>query len=160
MSDESPIPVWSNRHVSRPALGRNASFPFFTPPGQAFFPAGDSGCTGIALEILPVSSSLVPLVNPQPLERFDALPRYTTDMSSDTALKWSGLEPVPEIGSEVLITINRIGMARVVSYAAFAGYLGLMAYPLNPPDWWICQNGAACADNASLVFGAEIRRLG
>lgn len=91
------------------------------------------------------------------LQRFDTLPHYTTDRQAQTStLKWSGPEPIPRIGADVRIKMNGIGLGRVISYAAYCGYLGLMVMPYAPPDWWIRQNGAPTPERAALAFGAEI----
>lgn len=91
------------------------------------------------------------------LLRLSALPKYTTDLSRKDLPKWSGSEPVPAIGDDVVIRFNRIGPGKVVGYGVESGYLGLMVYPLEPPQWWVEQNGNPSPDNASLTFGAEVR---
>ncbi len=88
------------------------------------------------------------------------LPPYTTDLASVDTLRWSGPEPVPAIGDTVHVNFNAIGACRVVSYATVENYLGLMVYPLDPPTWWIKQNGAATPANAAVVYGAELARKG
>lgn len=72
------------------------------------------------------------------------------------SVKWSGEGEIPEIGQEVSIRINRIGRAIVVGYAIVDGWLAVRAYPLNPPEWWVSQNGKPGPNNASCAFGAEI----
>jgi len=93
------------------------------------------------------------------LQRLWVLPNYTTDLSREHEIKWSGPEPVPAIGTDVFIRMNQIGRGKVVSYATHGGYLGLMVYPYEPPAWWINQNGKPSPNNAALVFGAEISIL-
>ena len=91
------------------------------------------------------------------LQKFQELPAYTTDRAAGGELPiWSGKAAVPAIGSDIYIRINGIGKSQVVAYATYEGYLGVMAWPYNPPEWWVKQNGAAGPDNAGLVFGAEI----
>ena len=51
--------------------------------------------------------------------------------------------------------MNQLGTVRVVGYASENEYLGIMCYPLNPPDWWVKQNGAA-PDKPGLLYGAEL----
>lgn len=93
--------------------------------------------------------------------RSQELPAYTTDRSADRTAEilpiWSGTEPVPAIGDEVHIRVNSIGPAKVVGYGSQDGYLGVMVYPLDPPQWWIDQNGQPSPDKPALAFGAEIR---
>ena len=54
------------------------------------------------------------------------------------------------------VRINGIGKCQVVAYASYGGYLGVMAWPYSPPQWWVEHNGTPGPDNAGLVFGAEI----
>lgn len=93
--------------------------------------------------------------------RSQELPAYTTDRSADRTAEilpiWSGTEPVPAIGDEVHIRVNSIRPAKVVGYGSQEGYLGVMVYPLDPPQWWIDQNGQPSPDKPALAFGAEIR---
>jgi hypothetical protein len=70
---------------------------------------------------------------------------------------WSGEGDPPAIGDEIEIALNGIGLAKVVDYAVMDGYLGVMAYPLAPPAWWVKANGEPGPSSASIVFGAEIR---
>ena len=71
-------------------------------------------------------------------------------------LIWSGKAPPPAIGSDIQVRINGIGKCQVAAYASYGGYLGVMAWPYSPPEWWVNQNGTPGPDNAGLVFGAEI----
>lgn len=67
--------------------------------------------------------------------------------------KWSGVNPPPQVGECVTVAINAIGPAKVEGYFAESGWLGLLVKPLDPPEWFVGQNGY----NASArVFGAEI----
>ena len=94
----------------------------------------------------------------QRFQRYDTLPDFTTDRSEEGVLIWTGDQPVPSIGSDVHVRINQIGTVRVVGYASEYQFLGIMAYPLNPPDWWIKSNGPASPESAGLVFGAELSK--
>nr|WP_286197756.1 hypothetical protein [Variovorax boronicumulans] len=91
--------------------------------------------------------------------RLQEIPAHTTDRTAKGLPLWSGADPVPAIGVEVHINVNRIGRAEVVGYGIQGGYLGVMVYPLDPPPWWIAQNGPPSPDNASLAFGAEVRTV-
>ena len=94
------------------------------------------------------------------LQKLQELPAYTTDRAAGGELPiWSGKAAVPAIGSDIQTRINGIGKSQVVAYATYAGYLGVMAWPYSPPEWWIKQNGTPCPDNAGLVFGAEISAI-
>ena len=91
------------------------------------------------------------------LQKFQELPGYTTDRSPGGGLLiWSGKAPPPAIGSDIQVRINGIGKCQVVAYASYGGYLGVMAWPYSPPQWWVEHNGTPGPDNAGLVFGAEI----
>ena len=94
----------------------------------------------------------------QRFQRYDTLPEYTTDRSAKGVLIWSGTEPVPSIGSDVKARMNQLGTVRVVGYASENEFLGIMCYPLNPPDWWIKQNGPATPDKPGLLYGAELSK--
>jgi hypothetical protein len=91
------------------------------------------------------------------LIRLHSVPAHTTDMERSDLPKWSGKDPVPAIGQSIHVRINRIGTAKVVGYAIDCGYLGVLAYPLDPPEWWVRQNGPSTPENAALVFGAELQ---
>jgi hypothetical protein len=66
---------------------------------------------------------------------------------------WSGEFAPPEIGDEVVIKINGIGKAKVEGYCLLDGFLGVMAKAIDPPGWFVKQNGG---NVASCVFGMEI----
>ena len=89
----------------------------------------------------------------------NSIPEHTTDLASRAALRWSGLMPVPAIGTDVVIRINGIGLSKVVGYGACNGYLGVMTVPYDPPRWWVEQNGIPSERNPSLAFGAELSEL-
>lgn len=89
-------------------------------------------------------------------QRHETLPPYTRNLAAIDQFKWSAEFEVPAIGADVLIRMNGIGRAKVVSYATQDSYLGVMTVPYSPPDWWVRQNGPATLDNAALAFGAEI----
>lgn len=72
-------------------------------------------------------------------------------------LGWSGGNmPVPAIGDIVKARINRIGAVEIVSYFCEDGWLGVLARPLNPPEWYIRQNGR---DATCHLFGCEVDPL-
>lgn len=96
---------------------------------------------------------------PTMLIRLKDVPAHTTDMECSDLPKWSGKDPVPAIGQTIYVRVNRIGAAKVVGYAIDCGYLGVLAYPLDPPEWWVRQNGPSSPENAPLVFGAELQVL-
>ena len=68
-------------------------------------------------------------------------------------LQWSGTNPPPAIGMTIKAEINGIGLCKVTGYFADGGYLGVLAKPLNPPAWYVKQNGK---DAIGHFFGAEI----
>ena len=83
-------------------------------------------------------------------------PPYAMGMDGTDRLKWSGRGPPQEIGSIVYIKVNAIGLAKVVGYGSMDGWLGLMTVPLDPPKWWIAQNGPPNEARPALAFGAEV----
>jgi len=68
-------------------------------------------------------------------------------------LKWSAPFPLPPVGSEIVVTMNRIGPATVTGYFACEGWLGIRCRPASPPEWYVKQNGR---DAEGYVYGAEI----
>ena len=93
-------------------------------------------------------------------QRHDTVPGFVRHVpGSETtadALKWSAPFDPPAVGTTIRLKINAIGLAKVTGYATLDGWLGVMAAPLAPPDWWVKQNGPASPVNDGLVFGAEI----
>ena len=66
---------------------------------------------------------------------------------------WSNKAAPPAIGTTVQAITNRIGPCKVVGYATMDGWLGVMVEVLDPPAWWLKQNGT---DTSGVLFGAEI----
>lgn len=59
-----------------------------------------------------------------------------------TALpKWTGMDHPPKVGAIVNLKVNQIGPAAVRGYFLEDGWLGLKVFPLDPPDWYVRQNG-------------------
>lgn len=71
-------------------------------------------------------------------------------------LLWSGKLAPPAIGSQVVMTMNRIGVINVTGYAVCDGWLGVVGWPVSPPKWWVEANGPTGPNNTSLTFGCEI----
>lgn len=67
---------------------------------------------------------------------------------------WYGDGAPPAIGALVKITINGIGLAKVVGYFIEGGYLGVLNQPLDPPAWYVKQNNGNVVGGA---FGPEIK---
>ncbi|UYY85590.1 hypothetical protein [Alcaligenes sp. SMD-FA] len=121
------------------------------PGGFAFFSFNFPGGT-IRLGL---SSSF--FGDPMIVVRYFTLPLYTTDRNrTDDRLIWTGPEPIPAIGDTVMVRFNSIGQCKVVCFASQGPYLGLLVYPLQPPSWWVSQNGEPSPETAGLVFGREI----
>lgn len=67
------------------------------------------------------------------------------------AMRWSGKGPIPWIGDQVKVTMNRIGKAEVKGYFVSWGggtdwYVGVMALPLKPPAYYKRQTAEAKKD--------------
>lgn len=91
-------------------------------------------------------------------QEYSALPafRHSTPDEKPVAgdsLLWSGKADVPALGSFIDIRMNQIGPAEVIGYFSDAGWLGVLAKPLSPPEWFIRQEGY---NRTCHVFGAEI----
>lgn len=121
----------------------------------------------------------VPLGTKAPNSQGLMFPVY---LAGETELKWSGKMTLPVIGSEVLVTMNKLGPGEVIGYCASHDWLGLMVKLENPPEWWKKQRGRMIEESAraakigpqqaalerlrvwpqwildgvSVVFGAEI----
>ena len=81
-------------------------------------------------------------------------------------LAWSNPGPLPAIDSTVDVTMNSIGLVRVVGYFCQGGYLGVMTRPLHPPKWLVKQRKECSADAPQwakdgiiCTFGREITSI-
>ena len=66
--------------------------------------------------------------------------------------KWSG-KTIPEIGDTITAKINNLGKCYVLGYLLQDEWISIIAKPLNPPEWFIKQNGKSAL---VTLFGAEI----
>lgn len=71
--------------------------------------------------------------------------------------KWAKDQPPPEIGAEIVATINNCGPAKVVGYFVQHGWLGLRVELLEPPEWFVKQNKG---NRRGHVFGPEFKMKG
>lgn len=87
----------------------------------------------------------------------DALPAFERYSGAESAqgevALWSGDGQPPGVGECVNVRINGIGPAKVERYFIQDGFLGVLATPLQPPEWYVKQNGY---NVAAHVFGAEM----
>ena len=70
--------------------------------------------------------------------------------------QWISRKAVPAVGETINVRINSIGASVVKKYFVEHGFLGLLVQPLNPPAWYIKQNGA---DEPCHVYPAEVEEL-
>ena len=79
-------------------------------------------------------------------------------------LQWVSNKPLPAVGTEVEVKINRVGRSKVLKYFVEHGFIGLVVQPINPPDWYKNQNKSTL-DSALYdweechVFPAEVLEL-
>ena len=66
--------------------------------------------------------------------------------------KWSG-KAIPKIGDTITAKINNIGKCYVLGYLLQDEWISIIVKPLNPPEWFINQNGKSAL---ATLFGAEI----
>lgn len=66
--------------------------------------------------------------------------------------RWNGPQTLPPVGSFVRATVNSIGTCEVLGYFTQQGFLGIVALPMNPPRWYVAQNGDECPCH---LFGCE-----
>lgn len=74
-------------------------------------------------------------------------------------VKWSRPGPLPEIGTEVDVRVNSIGLGWVAGYFREYGFLGLIVKLRRPPEWHREQNAGKWHAGYALVFAAEIEVL-
>ena len=89
-------------------------------------------------------------------QRHAALPPFTRDREAKDGLKWSAAFDPPQVGEVIKIRINQIGLAKVTGYGTVEDWLGVMCSPIDPPEWWIKQNGPPSPTRDALAFGVEI----
>ena len=71
-------------------------------------------------------------------------------------LQWSSDKPIPPVGTEIDVPMNNIGRSKVLKYFVEHGYIGLLVQPLDPPAWYIKQNGA---DEPCHVYPPATKQL-
>ena len=71
-------------------------------------------------------------------------------------LQWSSDKPIPPVGTEIDVPMNGIGRSKVLKYFVEHGYIGLLVQPIDPPAWYIKQNGA---DEPCHVYPPETKQL-
>lgn len=65
-------------------------------------------------------------------------------------------DPIPAVGETVHCTVNRIGELKVTGYFREGGFVGIQGEALNPPEWFVKQNGA---DREVFIFPSEFRAI-
>lgn len=86
----------------------------------------------------------------------------------NTEILWSGATPLPEVGQAVTVTMNSIGKATVRGYIKADIWLGLIVYPLYPPEY-LKKNIADAQKNPEappwrkegcvIVYGTECKPI-
>ena len=66
--------------------------------------------------------------------------------------KWSG-KTIPKIGGTITAKVNNLGRCYVLGYLLQDEWISVIVKPLNPPEWFIKQNGKS---SLATLFGAEI----
>jgi hypothetical protein len=74
-------------------------------------------------------------------------------VNRDDPCKWGGDGAPPDVGSRVIVRVNKIGAGKVLGYFLEEGFLGVLVQPDNAPDWYRKQNGGNVPCH---VFGAEL----
>ena len=70
--------------------------------------------------------------------------------------QWISRKAIPAVGETINVRINSIGASVVKKYFVEHGFLGLLVQPINPPSWYIKQNGV---DEPCHVYPAEVEEL-
>lgn len=70
---------------------------------------------------------------------------------------WSNAERIPYIGDTITVKMNGLGPAVVTGYwlEGDCPFIGLIVSLLEPPEWWIKQNGTE--PKHSYVTGREVK---
>ena len=71
-------------------------------------------------------------------------------------LNWISNKPFPQVGDKINVKVNSIGESVVLKYFVEYGFIGLLVQPIDPPAWYVKQNGA---DEPCHVFPAEVEEL-
>jgi hypothetical protein len=75
-------------------------------------------------------------------------------LNHEGALKWSGDQPPPAVGTVIAVTMwTAPGLGEVTGYFEEGGWLGLLTRMWTAPDWFAKQNPGRIAH----VFGPEWR---
>jgi hypothetical protein len=81
----------------------------------------------------------------------------TPEEENSPFVLWSRKDHPPAIGDTVTLN-NNFGKGVVLAYftkraSRYAGYLGVLVDPLEPPEWWLARNKRGTLITA---FGAEL----
>ena len=60
---------------------------------------------------------------------------------------------IPKIGDTITAKVNNLGNCYVLGYLLQNEWISIIVKPLNPPEWFINQNGKSAL---ATLFGAEI----
>ena len=90
---------------------------------------------------------------PEEIEKIEKAFEVIKKASNWDELKWSGDCAIPEVGEIINVTVNGIGEAEVLGYGHADGFLYCTVKVLDPPAWYVRQNGD---DRISNIFGAEM----
>ena len=71
-------------------------------------------------------------------------------------LQWASDKSIPSVGTKVNVRMNSIGESVVLKYFVEHGFIGLLVQPLDPPAWYIKQNGK---DEPCHVYPIETEEL-
>lgn len=89
-------------------------------------------------------------------EAIKAIPN--DDLNGIEDLTWTGPFPIPTVGRHIHILMNGFGEAVVTGYQSYEGerktYLGIIVDLINPPDWFLTNNGGRNAPAA--FFGSDL----
>lgn len=79
-------------------------------------------------------------------------PKKETYFEFDSLSYGGSDNPIPAVGTMLMVKMNGIGKATVLKYFVEHGYIGMIVQPVEPPEWYVKQNGA---DEPCHVFPAE-----
>ena len=72
------------------------------------------------------------------------------------SLQYVSDKPLPKVDDELTVTFNGINKVIVTGYFVEYGFIGLLCRPIDPPQWYIKQNGR---DASCHIFPSETKEL-
>ena len=92
------------------------------------------------------------------MNKTTTLPDWQHSGSDGHKATWSGTAAPPSVGATVPTYLNEIGEIKITGYTTIEGYLGVVAVPLTPPDWYLKNCEEEGTDTEGVWFGLDLDR--